>query len=439
MTTWYNIEMEKIVIDKIIPGGQGLGTLPDGKKIFFWNALPGEIITNYQITKQKSHFVEAIATDITNPSPHRVTPQDTCYLATSPWQIMDFSYENQLKVELVKEVFRQAGVDFNYVDLPDGEEASPENNSCISSNQEYFYRNKMEYSLFWDKDLQKIKLAFHERGTHRKIPITTSSLERPEIFQKASEIIEDLNSRGEEARKYQSILLRCNQAGVVSGGLYENHQPHPNFPTLSDQILGQSYTYSPNGFFQINLPVYEMTLQEIKKHINTAKVLDLYSGVGTIGLSVARDKELVLVENNKSAFRELSNNAFGGHPQSRRSPLGTRERSEGRSEEPRNDGRDERPPKVIFDNSENALDYIQPDQTVIVDPPRAGCDKKLIEKFLEIKPRTIIYLSCNPATQARDIKMLLDKYIIKSIKTFNFFPKTPHIENLVVLNISPDA
>ena len=91
------------------------------------------------------------------------------------------------------------------------------------------------------------------------------------------------------------------------------------------------------------------------------------------------------------------------------------------------------PPKVILSKSEEALDYIAPDQTVILDPPRAGCDEKLIAKLTEVTPEKIIYLSCNPATQARDVKMLLEKYQIKEVKTFNFFPRTPHIENLVIL------
>ena len=80
------------------------------------------------------------------------------------------------------------------------------------------------------------------------------------------------------------------------------------------------------------------------------------------------------------------------------------------------------------------MDHIVPDTTVILDPPRAGCDIKLINKLLEINPPTIIYLSCNPATQARDAKYLLEKYNMVSIQPFNFFPRTPHIENLVVLN-----
>ena len=87
----------------------------------------------------------------------------------------------------------------------------------------------------------------------------------------------------------------------------------------------------------------------------------------------------------------------------------------------------------MHSNSEEALEYIEPEQTVILDPPRAGCDKKLIDKLLEVRPKKIIYLSCNPATQARDVKMLLEKYQIEDVKTFNFFPRTPHIENLVIL------
>ena len=81
------------------------------------------------------------------------------------------------------------------------------------------------------------------------------------------------------------------------------------------------------------------------------------------------------------------------------------------------------------------LGYISPTATVILDPPRAGCDKKLITRLLEVTPPTIIYLSCNPATQARDISMLLNKYTISHIQPFNFFPRTPHIENLVILSL----
>ena len=378
-----------IKIEKFIPGGFALGTAASGKKLFFWNVLPGETVLEHEITKNKSSYAEAIATKIENPSRFRVEPRDECFLSTSPWQILDYNYELEQKSLLVQEIFREHDI---LIDAPE----------VITDGKDYYYRNKMEYALYYDLEKAKIFPAFHTRGSHRKIPIAHSSLERPEIFKKACEIIDDLNAKGEEARKYQSLLLRCNQNGEVSGGLYENHQPHPVFKNLKDTILGQPYSYSPNGFFQINLPVYELALEEIKKHIATENVLDLYAGVGTIGLSVARDRDLTLVEVDKSAFSELKNNA--------------------------------KTAKTILDKSENVLNYIQNNQTVILDPPRAGCDKKLIDILLEVAPKKIIYLSCNPATQARDTKLLLGKYQIELIKTFNFFPHTPHIENLVVLS-----
>ena len=408
-----------IKIDKIIPGGEALGTDEAGKKIFFWNALPGETVEVYEITKKKSHYNRAIATKISHPSKHRIQPKDDCFLSTSPWQIMDYNYELQLKQELVVELFRE-----NQIDIP-----APE---IITDNNAYYYRNKMEYSLYYDNEQHKIFPAFHMRNSHRKIPIARSSIERPEIFARATEIIDELNRKGEEARKYQSLLLRCNQKGEVSGGLYENGKPHPVFSNLTDTILGHEYSYSPNGFFQINLPVYEMALTEIKKHITTDNVLDLYAGVGTIGLSVARDKNLTLVECDKFAFRELkenSTNAFEEHNR-RRGDYGTTE--------PRNDGREgvfRKSIDAVLSKSEDTLNYVAFNQTVILDPPRAGCDRKLIDKLLEIKPRKIIYLSCNPATQARDVKLLSQIYQIEAIKTFNFFPRTPHIENLIVLSL----
>ncbi|MDO4889302.1 MAG: RsmD family RNA methyltransferase [Candidatus Saccharibacteria bacterium] len=385
-----NIENTSVKIDKLVPGGQGIATLEDGIKGFFWNVLPGETVKKYEITKKKSHYFEAIALEIENLSSHRIEPKDSCYLSTSPWQIMDYTYELEQKSELLAEIFRQHEIDY-----------LRSLNHISTDSKDFFYRNKMEYSLYYDFEDEKLHLAFRKRGTHRKIKVETSSIERPEIFKKASEIVDKLNAEHADGRKYQSLLLRCNQNGKVKGGLFENHKPHPVFKNLKDQILGEEYSYSPNGFFQINLPVYELALSEIKKYIKTEKVLDLYAGVGTIGLSVARDKDLTLVEVDKSAYQELKNNAKNH--------------------------------KTVLAKSEDVTDFIKPDQTVIVDPPRAGLDIKLIEKLNEITPKTIIYISCNPATQARDIKLLLEKYQIETVQPFNFFPRTPHLENLVIL------
>ena len=88
-------------IDKLVPGGQGIATLEDGKKAFIWNALPGETV-DFDITKNKRSYCEGVATKIENANAHRIAPKDECYLATSPWQIMDYDYELEQKRELVK-------------------------------------------------------------------------------------------------------------------------------------------------------------------------------------------------------------------------------------------------------------------------------------------------------------------------------------------------
>ena len=384
----------RIKVDKFIPGGQTIATREDGKKIFFWNALPDEIVTEYQPTLEKSYFLEAIATKIEQPSPYRISARDLVYLSTSPWQILQYDFELTAKAALLQEIFRQHQINL----------AIP---PVITDQQDFYYRNKMEYALYFDHTDAKIHLAFHARGSHHKVIARTSSLERPEIFQRATEIVAELNLKKADARQYQSLLLRADQTGKVSGGLFENHKPRPIFTNLSDTLLGKTYSYSPNGFFQINLPVYERALKTIKRYLKTDSVLDLYAGVGTIGLSVSDGRKLTLVECDKSAYRELEHNCQ--HTSAR----------------------------PVLAKSEEALEYIEPDQTVILDPPRAGCRPELIVKLLEVKPPMIIYLSCNPATQARDAKLLLEQYRITTVQPFNFFPRTPHLENLLVFELKP--
>lgn len=395
-----------IKIEKLIPGGQGIGALDDGKKVLLWNTLPGETVTSWQLTRNKSSFAEGIALAVTHTHTERVTPKDECYLSTSPWQIMNYHYELTAKTDLLTEIFRQAKIEFQTSTRPDSIVCNIVPQKIQTNSQDYYYRNKMEYALYYNNETKLIQLAFHHRGSHRKLPITGSSLEMPAIWKQAASIVDQLNLNHNEARRYQSLLLRANQAGEVSGGLLENGKPHPVFPELGDTILGDHYSYSPNGFFQINIPIYELALRAIKSHINTDQVLDLYAGVGTIGLSVAQEHNLTLVECNKSAYQEMLQNC-------QTKPWA----------------------KPILAKSEEALEYIQTEQTVILDPPRAGCQPSLIEKLKTVKPIKIIYLSCNPVTQARDVRILLEQntYQIIEITPFNFFPHTPHLENLIIL------
>ena len=136
--------------------------------------------------------------------------------------------------------------------------------------------------------------------------------------------------------------------------------------------------------------------------------LDLYAGVGSIGLTIGK-QDLTLVEINEGAVAEMKRNINELH----------RDNSA----------------KAILAPSEKVLDFIKKDSNLIVDPPRAGMDKKVCEKILEIEPQKVIYLSCNPTTQARDAAILSEKYKIIYTRGYNFFPRTPHIENLIILEV----
>src|SRR5438270_25219 len=98
--------LPQVRITKMIHGGQGLGVLPDGRKVFVWNALPGEMV-GVRLIKQKRSYAEAVAEEIIQASAERVAPREENYLATSPWKIMTFEAENRYKKDIVSELFTQ--------------------------------------------------------------------------------------------------------------------------------------------------------------------------------------------------------------------------------------------------------------------------------------------------------------------------------------------
>lgn len=413
-------------------GGQAIGILPSGKKVFAWGVLPGEIATVQQ-TKKRSSYIEAIATTIKTVSTERVTPVDPeSYLSTSPWQIMDPLSENHYKAALIEEAF-----ELHDIVLPNVIEVS-------SDDQVYEYRNKIEFSWWWENQSEQLDLAFFRRGTKGKIPVEGTSLAMPAINQAARRIRDALRARGAIAYDLKTLLIRCNQAGQVIAQLYvkepdftvfsdselqacgvagfELIYSNPKSPAsviskrlqqwgseaLTDTVLGTTFTYATEGFFQINLPVYEMALTDMQQWVQpAARVVDMYSGVGSIGLTIGGNN-VTLVEMNEHAVREMQRNIV---------QLG-RELSA----------------HSVLAPSEKALDYITEGATIIVDPPRAGLHEDVTQQLLQAGPSRIIYLSCNPVTQARDVARLAERYGIRAHKGYNFFPRTPHIEHLVILD-----
>lgn len=486
---------ETLTLEKIVGGGQALGTLTDGRKCFVWGGLPGETVT-VRVTRKKSHLVEAVVEEVISPSPDRIPPRDPdSYLSTSPWQIMPLEIEQIYKRQLIDDAFT-----LHNVTLPAAID-------IYCDNVAYGYRNKVEFSWYSEvgESGDTLDLAFFRRGSKGKIVVNGTSLARPEINNLARAIRDLLRHKRVAARQLKTLLVRCDQSGSCVWQLYiKDRLPEiitadeaaklpaqggeiiysdPRSPasriterlahfgdtTLTDTILGMPFRYACEGFFQINIPVYEQALRDMKEWMSRnhsdnrqraisqkksgqhgtnsqhgssnsfsegfafpasvrqerqpdqlaarrpeekdvcetgEPALDFYAGVGTIGLTIG-DGNVTLVEINADAVREMQRNI---------------------TELDRTDAR------AVLAPSEHALDYITGKETVIVDPPRAGLHPDIIATLLQKLPPRIIYLSCNPVTQARDVALLQQNYRIVHHRGYNFFPRTPHIEHLVILD-----
>lgn len=489
---------EILSLETIVGGGQTMGALPDGKKCFVWGGLPGETV-RVKLTKQKASYTEAVVVEVINEAPERIQPRDPgSYLSTSPWQIMDFASEQRHKADLIHEAFQ-----LHHVALPsrtevftDGKQFAYRNkvefswyseaqtkdaNGAAEKNSERQLESK---SLFGDTratSSDTLDLAFYRRGSKGKIVVNGTNLARPEINELARAIRNLLRTKPVSARNLKTLLIRTDQQGGCVWQLYLKDEidnlitpeeaailpaqggeiiySNPKSPasvitkrlaafdntSLTDTILGTPFTYACEGFFQVNIPVYEQTLKDMREWVEASKetsdredfafpakrgqerqldqlaaerseradgfryvptTLDLYSGVGTIGLTIGGDN-VTLVEINEHAVREMRRNI---------AQLGKKA-------------------QAVLAPSEQALDYITSNKIIIVDPPRAGLHAKVIATLLQQQPPRIIYLSCNPVTQARDVALLLEKYRIVHARGYNFFPRTPHIESLVVLDL----
>ncbi len=440
---------ETVTLEKIVGGGQALGTLSDGRKCFVWGGLPDETVT-FRVTKKKAHFVEGSVTEVLHASPERIAPRDAdSYLSTSPWQIMTFSAEQRYKAALIEEAFKLHAI------------VLPHKINVYTDGREFQYRNKVEFSWFSERAGESypdtLDLAFFRRGSKGKIIVNECSLLPSEIITLAHSIRDLLHRKHISARQLKTLLIRSNQQGSCVWQLYTKdallnivtHKEAETLPaqggeviysdprspasritarlakfgetTLTDTILGTPFRYACEGFFQVNIPVYEQALRDMQEWVSYPKcttlanndtggenlpVIDLYAGVGTIGLTVGGDN-VTLIEINESAVAEMQRNITA---------LG---RTNARA---------------ILAPSEKALDFITPKHVVIVDPPRAGLHADVVAKLLEVAPPRIIYLSCNPVTQARDAALLTEKYNIRAHRGYNFFPHTPHIEHMVVLD-----
>ncbi len=445
--------------------GKAVAKAPDGRVVFISNAVPGDVAT-VQTTKKRKSYFEGNAISFSKLSDKRVEPQ-CAYFGTCggcKWQHM--GYDHQL-------FFKQKEVENNLKRI--GKIEMPEPLPILGSKEQFFYRNKMEFSFSDSKwlTLEQIKsdkiienrnaLGFHIPGMWDKIlDIDECHLQRDPsnairnfIKQKA----EDLNLSFFNARKQEgflrTLMLRTSSTGDVMVLVQFFHEDEKNrillldavaseFPEITsllyvinskgndilydqeihcykgedhifEEMEGLRFKINAKSFYQTNSEqaheLYKVT-RNFANLTGNELVYDLYTGTGTIAQFVAKyAKKVIGVESIPDAIEAAKENAQLNNIDNVEFYVGDM--------------------KKVF-NQSFINQHGQP-EVVITDPPRDGMHKDVVEQLVNLGANKIVYVSCNSATQARDLAILNETYKVVKSQAVDMFPQTYHVENVVLL------
>ena len=409
---------------KVVGDGKALGYL-DGRPCFCVGPLPGEQ-AEIEVSKTRSKYIEANLGSITQASPHRQAAQEAHYLSCSPWQSVDYAYQLELKSHMLSEAVGRPGLGLEVA-------------AMVPAPQPLGYRNKLEFALVSDADKQ-VQLAVYARGTDTPVPVPEGCVLGSALMNAAAlavvEQINQLNVSGyvqsltmrqsqtdgkivavlglhQRAKRDWSRLKLPELAGVVVSRVRPGHRHETIWwsgdTEIHETVGGVALRFPYDSFSQVNLPAFAGALERIQAAIpDTARVADLYGGAGTIGLPLAaRVRSVLGIELDPTAV-ELANATAA--------ELGLANYLA----------------KSIAAERLDAT-MLKDIEVIIVDPPRAGLHGRVVDVLLETKAQTIVYLSCNPVTQARDLLALAQDYQAGPASGFDFYPGTLHLESLVIL------
>jgi len=421
----------QVRIKKLVYPGKSLAEL-EGKVVFTDAGLPGELV-EIEPVRERSSFIEARTIAVIEPSLRRVKPRCGHYKACSPWQDMEYALQLEVKGGQVREIFaRELRLEL----------AGPE---VVTSPKIWGYRNRARFHVL--REDGEARAAYHEPGEeHAFIPTGPCHLLPDEINALCTDVMDTTNAfeigaitdievrrssaDGQmlvafefgpgtdvpEIRKaFGGLRDRFPVAGVV--GLVRDRARLREIPLLgkpffNETAAGARFRLGPRSFFQVNGDMLLEAVGEMRRVAETVgepRIAALYCGVGTFGILLAQGaKEVFGVEPDPENLRFLRKNLFANG-------VGNYAVCEGTSEE------------WIGELLDRELDL------VLVDPPRRGLEPSIVRALAERPVPAIVYLSCNPATLARDLKGLGQAYVPETVKVLDFFPHTPHIETLVVL------
>jgi 23S rRNA (uracil1939-C5)-methyltransferase len=405
---------QTLKIEQLVYGGSGLARMDDGKVVLIPFVLPEEIIEIGEISTKGNHFVAEV-TKVIQASSERIVPPCPYFGVCGGCQYQHIAYSHQieLKREILKEqLCRLGGLKEIYVD-----EMTP-------SEQQFSFRNHVQFHLDADG-----KPGFQKALSHEVIPVDKCLLVEEPINTLLSTLVFDseagldrvairddgigvplvyLSGRSPNPPEFEvdfplNVIYR-SQVGnlVLSGDTYNTFE-----------VCGKPFQVSAGSFFQTNRGITEKMVDHILTNLDFSGnpfILDLFCGVGFFSAFVAdKASKLVGIESSEDACSDFAINLDA------------------------------------FDNIElyqgnveqilPALD-IHPD-IAIIDPPRAGLVPAAMKALIKCNPTQIAYVSCDPSTLARDLKLLVAAgYKIKSVVPFDMFPQTYHIETIVIMTNS---
>jgi 23S rRNA (uracil1939-C5)-methyltransferase len=434
----------ELQIDKLVQGGDGLATL-DGMKVFVPFSAPQERVRARIVTQKRDYAVAEIE-DIIEPSPLRVPAPCPLHGVCGGCQLQHISYQGQLVVKklYVNEALQRIGR--VYVPV----------RNVTTEAEPWRYRNKTQYPVSTTGN--GMAIGFFRRGTHDLLDVPSCML-HPVEFDRLREAIRAIfAATGEtgydEARHDGNIRHLVLRQGISDGGLLAvvvtrtpefdrraaeliAEEPgvagvaHSIVPTRTNRIMGshakllagrfhlwqtvlnKSFQVSAPSFFQVNIQQAEELCRKILKHVaprGDESVLDLYSGVGMISLIVAPFvQHVTAIETDATAVEDARVNA---------------------------QTQDVRNVEFVCDDVNRAIGRVGSADVVILDPPRKGCPADTLRQIAALRPRRIVYVSCNPATLARDLAALEQSgYATLEVEPVDMFPQTFHVE--VIARLGP--
>lgn len=447
-------DMVKVTIEDIGVNGEGIGKV-DGYTLFIKDAVIGDVV-EAKVTKAKKNYGYARLVNIADESEFRVTPRCDVARQCGGCQIQAISYARQLEYKNEKvrnNLIRLGGVPQELLD----EVMEP----VCGMEEPYRYRNKAQFPVGTDRE-GNIITGFYAGRTHQIIPHMDCAIGRAENKEILNIIISFMKEFGlspydETSHKglvrhilirtgYRSgeimVCLVINGNGVPHGDIlaerlaeipgmtsvtYSVNREKTNVimgreagllwgqAYITDYIGDIKYQISPLSFYQVN-PVqterlYETALEYAGLH-GDETVWDLYCGIGTISLFLAQKaKHVYGVEIVPQAIEDAKKNAQINGIENARFYVGKAE-------------------DVLPEKYEN--DGIHAD-IIVVDPPRKGCEESVLHTMVKMQPERIVYVSCDSATLARDVKYLRGSgYEVKRVKAVDMFPHTGHVETAVL-------